>query len=82
MEKKSYSFSVVLTPAEEGGFTVTVPSLHGCVTEGDTYEEALANAKEAIELTVECMTERGEEIPQEQAPLLVSVIQVADVQYA
>jgi len=41
---------VVLEPAEEGGFTVYVPSLPGCVSEGDTREEALRNIGEAIGL--------------------------------
>ena len=41
-------FVVVLEKAEEGGFNVTVPALDGCFTEGDTEEEALKNAKEAI----------------------------------
>lgn len=41
---------VVLQPQEEGGYTVTVPSLPGCISEGDTREEALLNIKEAIEL--------------------------------
>lgn len=41
-------FNVVLEPAEEGGFNVSVPALDGCFTEGDTEEEALINAKEAI----------------------------------
>jgi len=41
-------FYVVLEPAEEGGFNVSVPALDGCFTEGDTEEEALRNAREAI----------------------------------
>lgn len=41
-------FHVVLEPAEEGGFTVSVPALDGCFTEGDTEAEALDNVKEAI----------------------------------
>lgn len=41
-------FQVVLEPAEEGGFCVSVPALDGCFTQGDTVEEALENAKEAI----------------------------------
>jgi predicted RNase H-like HicB family nuclease len=44
---------VVLEHSEEGGFTVYVPSLPGCITEGDTKEEALKNIKEAIELYLE-----------------------------
>ena len=44
---------VILEPAEEGGYTVYVPSLPGCISEGETEEEALANIKEAIELYLE-----------------------------
>ena len=44
---------IILEPSEEGGFTVYVPSLPGCISEGDTEEEALANVREAIELYLE-----------------------------
>jgi len=44
---------IVLEPSEEGGFTVYVPSLPGCISEGDTKAEALENIKEAIELYIE-----------------------------
>jgi predicted RNase H-like HicB family nuclease len=44
---------VVLEPSDEGGFTVFVPSLPGCISEGDTKAEALANIQEAIELYLE-----------------------------
>ena len=40
----------VFEPAEEGGFTVYVPLLPGCISEGDTFEEAVANIEEAVEL--------------------------------
>jgi len=44
---------VVLVPSDEGGYAVYVPSLPGCISEGDTVEEALANIREAIELYLE-----------------------------
>ena len=44
---------VVLEPAEEGGYTVYVPSLPGCISEGDTFDEAMENIKEALELYLE-----------------------------
>ncbi len=44
---------VVLVPAEEGGFTVYVPALPGCISEGETREEALANIREALALYLE-----------------------------
>jgi predicted RNase H-like HicB family nuclease len=44
---------VVLEPSEEGGFTASVPSLSGCISEGETREDALRNIREAIELYLE-----------------------------
>lgn len=44
---------VILEPSEEGGFTAYVPSLSGCISEGDTEEEAIKNIKEAIKLYLE-----------------------------
>jgi len=44
---------VLLEPSEEGGYTVVVPTLPGCISEGDTKEEAIKNIKEAIELYLE-----------------------------
>lgn len=46
-------FKVILEPSEEGGYSVYVPSLPGCISEGETVEEALGNIKEAIELYLE-----------------------------
>jgi predicted RNase H-like HicB family nuclease len=47
------NFKVVLEPSEEGGYTVYVPSLPGCISEGDSIEEAMKNIREAIELYLE-----------------------------
>lgn len=44
---------VVLEPSEEGGYTVYVPSLPGCISEGDTEQQALNNIQEAIALYLE-----------------------------
>ena len=44
---------VVLEPSDEGGYTVTVPALPGCISEGETREEALRNIRKAIELYLE-----------------------------
>ncbi len=44
---------IVLEPSDEGGYTVYVPSLPGCISEGNTKEEAMANIQEAIELYLE-----------------------------
>ncbi|MGD1120167.1 MAG: type II toxin-antitoxin system HicB family antitoxin [Dehalococcoidales bacterium] len=60
-------FKVVLEPDEDGGYTVYVPILPGCISEGDNREEALANIKEAIELYIESLEDDGEPIPSEAA---------------
>ena len=46
-------FQVVLEPSDEGGYTVYVPSLPGCISEGDAVEDALTNIQEATELYLE-----------------------------
>ncbi|MBI2659778.1 type II toxin-antitoxin system HicB family antitoxin [Candidatus Woesearchaeota archaeon] len=48
--------TIVLEPQEEGGFTAYVPSLPGCVSQGETKEESIKNIKEAIELYLEADT--------------------------
>lgn len=73
-----YRYTIVLTPdPDEGGYTVTVPALPGCITEGDTLEEAIANAKEAIALHVECLIADGELVPEEKEPTQVVHVTVA-----
>ena len=62
---------VILIPDETGGFTVEVPSLPGCVSQGDTYEEALANVKEAIQGFIELLEEDGLPVPPEDSPRIV-----------
>jgi len=47
------TLKVVIEPSDEGGFTVYVPSLPGCVSEGETMDEAMANVREAVELYLE-----------------------------
>lgn len=76
MKQNVSSYSVVLTPAPEGGFTVVVPAIPGCFTEGDTYEEALENAREAIALCLEDMIAEGEEIPTESVPSSLTTVTV------
>jgi predicted RNase H-like HicB family nuclease len=58
-------FRVILEPNELGGYTAVVPLLPGCISEGNTKEEALANIKEAIELYIESLKADGEPIPSE-----------------
>jgi antitoxin HicB len=65
---ESFSFSVILEPQEEGGFTVLVPALPEVVTEGDTEQEALANAQEAIRAILAYRRDHGIAIPPDAQP--------------
>ena len=57
------TYEVVLEPAEEGGFAVYVPGMSGCVSQGETEEEALENIRDAIE----CWLDSWEQIERERA---------------
>ena len=76
MEQLEYT--VVLDPdEEEGGYTVTVPALPGCISEGDTLEEALENIKDAIQLYLKMCRQKGEPIPVETVSPRMAKVQVA-----
>ena len=65
-----YKYEMVIYWSEEDGkFIVEVPELPGCMADGDTYEEALANAKIAIEEWIEVAKELGREIPKPKGKL-------------
>ncbi|MDP7640548.1 MAG: type II toxin-antitoxin system HicB family antitoxin [Candidatus Hydrogenedentes bacterium] len=74
---KTYAYTVHIESAEEGGFVVTVSAFPGCVTQGKSYEEALAMAQEAIEGFLEALVEIGQPISEEPITIPVdTVIQV------
>jgi predicted RNase H-like HicB family nuclease len=64
----SRTFTIVLEPSEDGGYVVSVPALPEVGAQGDTRDEALANAREAIELVIEYRRERGEPVPADVVP--------------
>ena len=66
-------YTVVLEQEPDGGFVVSVPALPGCVSQGHTRDEALANIREAIELYVETLREAGEPVPTEAGKEFVEV---------
>ena len=59
-------YSILIHKAEEGGFWSEVPALPGCISQGETVEETIANAKEAIESMISCFREENREIPAEE----------------
>lgn len=70
-------YTAVFEPAEEGGYIVIVPALPGCVTEGDTFEEAVYMVKDAIRGYVTSLNKHGEEIPREEGSSFVGTVEVA-----
>jgi predicted RNase H-like HicB family nuclease len=64
---------VLLYPGEDGYVVAEVPSLPGCVSQGKTRDEAVANVREAIFLHEEVLRERGEPVPEDQ----VEIVEVA-----
>ena len=58
-------YTVVLEREEDGGYVAVAPALPGCVSQGDTREEALENIREAIELYIEDCIEAGDAVPME-----------------
>lgn len=67
------SYTVVLQAEADGGFVVTVPALPGCVSQGDSRREALANIREAIAVYLEDCRAAGEQIPTEAGREIVEV---------
>jgi predicted RNase H-like HicB family nuclease len=63
--------TVLLYRDEDGYFIVEVPSLIGCISQGETREEALANIQEAIALHIEVLQERGEPIPDDNIEVIM-----------
>ncbi|MDD5455015.1 MAG: type II toxin-antitoxin system HicB family antitoxin [Candidatus Ratteibacteria bacterium] len=82
MAKKAFKqtvhqYTAIFEPDEvKGGYTVTIPSLPGCISEGNTFEEALENIQEAAALYLEVMGKREEEIPTEDRGVIVSPVRV------
>ena len=64
-KKLEVKYTVLIEKNEEGGYTVIVPSLPGCITQGDTWQEAMANAREAIAGYIEALKDIGKPVPVE-----------------
>lgn len=66
---KQLTYRLHLTPEPEGGYTVTVPALPGCITWGENIDHAIEMAKEAIEVYIESMVANNERVPDESKTL-------------
>jgi len=67
------TYKILLTKEPEGAYTVTVPALPGCITYGDNIDHAISLAKEAVELYIENLREKGENIPDDNQTLEYSL---------
>lgn len=68
-----YTYKIMLHKETEGGYTVTVPALPGCITYGENVDEAILMAKDAIDLYIEELQSRGEKIPDDSNTLEYSL---------
>jgi predicted RNase H-like HicB family nuclease len=66
-------YTVILQREEDGGYVATVPALPGCVSQGDSRQEALKNIEEAIAVYLEDMRATGEPIPAEDGREYVEI---------
>jgi antitoxin HicB len=73
MKKVHFHFNIVLRPEPEGGFTVSVPALPGCVTYGRTLEEAREMARDAVSGYIASLRKHGEAIPTDSESLVTSL---------
>ncbi|MBI4035563.1 type II toxin-antitoxin system HicB family antitoxin [Candidatus Daviesbacteria bacterium] len=73
MKTRILKYTVIYTPEPEGGFTVNVPQLPGCVTYGKDLNEAKKMAKDAISLYLQSLKKHNESIPQEENSFIGSI---------
>jgi antitoxin HicB len=66
---KQYTYRILLTPEDKGGFSVSIPTLPGCFTQGEIVQESIEMAKEAINLYIENLKEDGEIVPDDSNTL-------------
>jgi len=74
-----FRYTVVLERNEASGYTVAVPALLGCITQGDNIADALANAKEAIECHLESMALDQEPFPHDVHEAKISLVETDEV---
>lgn len=76
LSKQILKYTVIFEPAEEGGYTVSVPALPGCISEGDSFEEAIKMIQDAMKGYLQVLKAEKQEIPQEQSNVVITQISV------
>lgn len=78
LTQKILKYTVIFEPAEEGGYVVSVPALPGCVTEGDTFEEAVYMIKDAMKGYLAVLKKERLEIPKETEDVVVTKVSIPE----
>lgn len=76
MKHRVLKYDAVFEEQKVGGYTVAVPTLPGCISEGDTFEEAKINITDAIELYLKDLAADGEKIPTASNPVFIGQVEV------
>ncbi len=76
IKQQIYNYTVIFEPAKEGGYTVYAPALQGCITQGDTFEEAETMIKDAIQGYLKVVKDLKEEIPIESEKTIISRVPI------
>lgn len=76
MKQKILKYDALFEEQPDGGYTVTVPTLPGCISEGDTIEEARSNIKEAIQAYLESLILDGKKIPKPDGSVFIKQVQI------
>lgn len=71
-----YRYTAVFEPDGTRGYTVTIPMLPGCISEGDTFEEALANIREAASLYMSVLRSSRRRAPREHRPVVIAPLEL------
>ncbi len=78
LRRNVYRYTAVFEPApEDGGVTVTIPALPGCISEGNTFEQAMDNIKDAATLYLQVMKKRHGAIADSEEGFIVAPVQIA-----
>lgn len=76
LSKKILKYTVIFEPAQEGGYVVSVPALPGCVSQGNTFEEATKMIKDAIKGYLQVLKEEKQQIPEDESSIVITQISV------
>lgn len=75
VSRRILEYTAIFEPAEEGGYVVSVPALPGCVTQGESFEDAVTMVKDAIKGYLSFLKEEQKEVPLEQQAIVITKVQ-------